>query len=209
METHIHATMARINELQARLGMMKPAMRDERPTPNAIDQRTPIPNTQYQTPASPTQAPAALFDVVLAKANGSIGLRPMAGGAGPFAPNIEALVIRHAAQNGLDPNLVRAVVQQESGGNTRSVSVAGARGLMQLMPETAAMYGVKDSFDPEQNIAAGTRHLAGLMREFNGDVSRALAAYNAGSGAVRKYGGVPPYAETQQYVQRIMGMLGR
>lgn len=198
METHLNATMARINELQARLGMLNPATNDQRPTPG-------VQGANAVTTLPGTQKPA-LFDVALAQANGRVGLRPM---AGPFTSNIEALITRHAAQNGLDPNVVRAVVQQESEGNTRSVSVAGARGLMQLMPETAAMYGVKDSFDPEQNIAAGTRHLAGLLREFNGDLPRALAAYNAGSGAVRKYGGIPPYAETQQYVQRIMGMLGR
>ena len=108
----------------------------------------------------------------------------------------------------LPSHLVRAVIQQESGGNIRSTSAVGAKGLMQLMPETAAGYGVQDAYDPEQNISAGTRHLAGMLKEFKGDIPQALAAYNAGAGAVRKYGGVPPYSETQQYVQKIMGMMG-
>jgi soluble lytic murein transglycosylase-like protein len=203
MESRIQAVMARIQEIEARMGQLNPT---RNPIPN-IENSTP--NAQYLSPSAQRPAPNALFNVALAQANGSIGLIPLAGGAWPFAPDVESLIAKHATQNGLAPELVRAVIQQESGGNPRSVSVAGARGLMQLMPDTAAMYGVRDSFDPEQNIAAGTRHLAGLLREFNGDTSLALAAYNAGSGAVRKYNGVPPYAETQQYVRRIQGMLGR
>lgn len=202
METHLHAAMARIQELHARMGMLNPATNAPPPATLALNPSSPA--AAFPHPEAP-----ALFDVALAQANGNVGLRPMVGGAGPFPAEMETLITRHAGQNGLDPNLVRAVIQQESSGNPRAVSSAGARGLMQLMPETAAMYGVRDSFDPEQNIAAGTRHLAGLLREFNGDTSLALAAYNAGSGAVRKYGGVPPYAETQQYVRRITGLLGR
>jgi soluble lytic murein transglycosylase-like protein len=105
--------------------------------------------------------------------------------------------------------VVRAVVQQESSGNTREVSAAGAQGLMQLMPETGKMYGVTDPFDPEQNIAAGTRHLSNLMREFKNDLPTALAAYNAGSGAIRKAGGIPNYPETKDYIRKITDMVER
>jgi soluble lytic murein transglycosylase-like protein len=199
--SHINATIARIQELQARLSMLNPP---------AINNPPSMPNVQGLNNPSPTPGmPPGLFNVALAQASGQVSLRSMVGGAGPFTPEVESLITKYAAQNGLQPQLVRAVVQQESSGNPRCVSSAGARGLMQLMPETAAQYGVRDIFDPEQNVAAGTRHLSGLLKEFNGDVSLALAAYNAGSGAVRKYGGIPPYAETQQYVRRIQGMLGR
>ncbi len=113
-------------------------------------------------------------------------------------------IVRHAGQEGVDPGLVRSVVLVESNFNPRAVSRKGARGLMQLMPATAARYGVRDSFDPLQNIRGGVRHLADLLTLYRGDVVRALAAYNAGAGAVDRYAGVPPYPETQEYVRRAM-----
>lgn len=108
-----------------------------------------------------------------------------------------------ARANGVDVALVRALIHAESAFNPRALSRKGAQGLMQLMPATAAMYGVTDSFDAGQNIAAGVRHLAMLLKNFNGDARLAAAAYNAGEGAVRKYGGIPPYAETRVYVERV------
>ena len=105
--------------------------------------------------------------------------------------------------------MVRALIQQESSGNPNVTSASGAQGLMQLMPQTAAGFGVRDPFDPEQNISAGTRYLAGLLREFNGDVEKTLAAYNAGPAAVRKANGIPAFPETQDYVRRIKQMMGR
>ena len=119
------------------------------------------------------------------------------------------MAAKYAQQNNLDPEMVRAVIQQESGGDPTSESAAGARGLMQLMPTTAAGFGVRDAFDPEQNIRAGTRYLAGLLREFGGDIDKTLAAYNAGPAAVKKAGGIPPFPETQQYVRRIRAMMER
>jgi soluble lytic murein transglycosylase-like protein len=138
---------------------------------------------------------------------GQIQLRKMDSTPADFKPQVEALIQKYAAQNGLKPELVRAVIQQESSGNPHCVSVAGAVGLMQLMPSTARGLGVSDPFDPEQNVAGGTKYLAGLLREFDGDLPKSLAAYNAGPAAVRKHGGIPPFAETQNYVRRIMGML--
>jgi soluble lytic murein transglycosylase-like protein len=112
-----------------------------------------------------------------------------------------------AAKHGISPALIEAVIRVESGFRPRAVSRKGAQGLMQLMPATAAQLGVKDVFDPEQNIHAGTRYLAVLLRLFEGDVSLACAAYNAGVNTVRRFGGIPPYPETQQYVKRIARLL--
>lgn len=110
-------------------------------------------------------------------------------------------------ETGVSPALIRAVMMTESGGRVDAVSPAGAIGLMQLMPATAAGLGVNPR-DPAQNVLGGARYLAQQLRAFGGDVPKALAAYNAGPGAVRRYGGIPPYAETRTYVQRVMGRLG-
>ncbi len=112
-------------------------------------------------------------------------------------------VQHYAARYGLDESLVYAVIRAESNFNPFAVSPAGARGLMQLMPSTAVQMDVTDIFDPAQNIAGGSQYLSEMLRMFNNDLSLALAAYNAGPGAVQKHGGVPPYAETRQYVARV------
>jgi soluble lytic murein transglycosylase-like protein len=108
-------------------------------------------------------------------------------------------------RHGVDPRLVESVIRAESAFNPTAVSRTGARGLMQLMPQTAAMLGVRDSFDPRQNIEGGVRHLRYLLDRYPGNVSLAVAAYNAGEGAVDSHRGIPPFAETQQYVQRVLG----
>ena len=108
----------------------------------------------------------------------------------------------------IDPALVRAVIHAESAFNPEAISRAGAQGLMQLMPATAGDYGVTDAFDVHQNIEAGTRHLAELLTRYQGDVRLATAAYNAGAGAVERHGGIPPFAETRVYVERV-GILHR
>ena len=112
--------------------------------------------------------------------------------------------IKAAAQKyGLEPELLKAVARAESGLNPNAVSAAGAQGLMQLMPSTAAALGVSDPFDPEQSIEGGARYLRQQLDRF-GDISLALAAYNAGPGAVLKYGGMPPFRETRDYVRRVL-----
>ena len=116
------------------------------------------------------------------------------------------LVSRTAAQVGVPTALAHAVVKAESNYNPLAVSPKGAMGLMQLMPFVAREYGVRDPFDAEENLTAGLNHLKSLLQRY--DRSRALAAYNAGEGAVSRYGGVPPYRETRNYVQRILAMVG-
>lgn len=117
-----------------------------------------------------------------------------------FDPIIE----RYATKYRIDPTLVRAVIQVESDFDVRCVSNKGARGLMQLMPDTARRFGVTKMHDPEQNIHGGVQYLAYLTRLFPDDLPRALAAYNAGENAVLKHGGIPPYEETETYVKRAM-----
>jgi soluble lytic murein transglycosylase-like protein len=121
----------------------------------------------------------------------------------PYGELIRAAAARH----GLAPELVEAVVRAESNFNARAVSRKGARGLMQLMPTTAAQLGVRDVFDVRQNIEGGVRHLRHLVDRYKGNLTLALAAYNAGVDAVARHGGVPPYTETQAYVARILRLL--
>lgn len=119
-----------------------------------------------------------------------------------YAPIVES----NARKYNVPVELICGVILQESGGNARAVSHAGARGLMQLMPATARRFGVTDSFNPTQNIEGGTRYLRFLLDRFNGDLSLALAGYNSGEGNVEKYGNkIPPFAETRAYVPNVLG----
>jgi soluble lytic murein transglycosylase-like protein len=117
------------------------------------------------------------------------------------------LIHEAAERHALAPALVESVIRVESNFEPRAVSPKGARGLMQLMPATAAQLGVRDVFDVRENVEAGVRHLRDLLNRYQGDVTFALAAYNAGVEAVARYGGIPPFAETRAYVARILEML--
>ena len=121
---------------------------------------------------------------------------------------IDAVIDKTAEKHGVDANLVRALIKQESNFNPSAVSNKGAMGLMQLMPGTARQLGVSDPFDPQQNVEAGVKHLKQLLDNYHGDVRLGLAAYNAGEGAVARNKGVPPYRETQDYVRRITDRAG-
>jgi len=173
------AAIARVDELQSRIAQLAGA------------------------PKAPPQGPS--FQAALAQAAGptaTTAAAPVAaapGGPTPFAAEIEAAAQRH----GLDPALLKGLIRQESNFNPTAGSPAGARGLTQLMPATAASLGVTDVTDPAQSIEGGAKYLKQQLDRFGGDVTKALAAYNAGPGAVAKYGGVPPYAETQAYVQKV------
>ena len=150
--------------------------------------------------------------VTLVQPNGSLLITDQP----PLAPTVAAAVLglvppaseshidATARRHGLDPLLVRAVIQTESNFDPKAISPKGAVGLMQLMPATAQRYGVENRFDPAQNVEGGVRYLRDLIAMFEGDLTLALAAYNAGEGAVLKYGKrVPPYAESQQYVVKV------
>jgi len=123
--------------------------------------------------------------------------------------DLDLIIFRAGEREGVDPRFIHAVIQQESQYDPRATSPAGAKGLMQLMPATAKRFDCDDPNDQACNVSAGTKYLAWLLKRFNGDVSLALAGYNAGEGAVDKYQGVPPYPETEDYVKKIVANYGK
>lgn len=129
---------------------------------------------------------------------------PISVSKNPSRVQLLNMISKISKKYGVDEKLVQAVIRQESGFNPKAVSHCGAQGLMQLMPATAKGLGVKDSMNPVQNVEGGVKHLKGLMARYNGNLILALAAYNAGGGNVDKYGGVPPFKETQNYVKSIL-----
>jgi soluble lytic murein transglycosylase-like protein len=173
-----------------------------RRTPVTGNFATTLSRVTSKSPVSPR--PASPPDA--AKARASVAADAVAAPTGavgsiPFQNEIAAA----AAKYGVDPALLAGVVKQESNFNPNAQSGVGAKGLTQLMDSTARGLGVTNSFDPAQSLDGGAKFLGGLLKQFHGDQSLALAAYNAGPGAVQKYGGIPPYQETQRYVPLVLG----
>ena len=185
MLEHVTAVMARIQEIKSRF-----------PADAASGEVSVAP---HQTAAGLSQSGQVrpLFPQYLLKQ-----VKEAEQTAGPSG--YDSIIKAAAAKYNMDPALIKAVIRAESGFKADTVSHSGAQGLMQLMPATAAGFGVSDPFDPAQNVDAGAHYLRGQLDRFGGDVSLTLAAYNAGPGAVAKYNGVPPFKETQDYVKRVL-----
>ena len=159
-----------------------------------------LPNAvKIQTPkVEPTKNPKRLVQLT------SMPLNPSLGGFTTGNADIDGFIVESGKRNSVDPLLLYSIMHQESSFKPRAISYKGARGLMQLMPPTASRFGVNNIWDPKQNIEGGARYMRFLLDMFSGDVRLALAGYNAGEGAVMKYGyQVPPYSETREYVRRI------
>jgi soluble lytic murein transglycosylase-like protein len=186
--------VSRVGEIQAMLRQLQTPSAGAVPAGGPVAMPSAFARQLQDSMGTAGVAPAAPNGAV-ATPGGAVG----AGGATRFAAEIEAAAARH----GLDPALLKGLIRQESNFNPSARSPAGAAGLTQLMPGTAAALGVRDPLDPAQAIEGGAKYLRQQLDRFGGDVTKALAAYNAGPGAVARYGGVPPFAETQAYVRRV------
>lgn len=167
---------------------------------------------QFQKLAGEVKKPDKDFQSILNASMGESSVGSYLGidkGEDVSKEQVNQLIDAYSQKNGLDADFVRAVVKQESGFNEHATSRCGAAGLMQLMPGTAKGLGVTNPYDAEDNVKGGTKMLANLLKTYGGNKELALAAYNAGGGAVKKYGGIPPYGETQRYVKNVLNIYNR
>jgi soluble lytic murein transglycosylase-like protein len=194
----VDVTVARVAQLEAMLGLSPAGAPVATPTSTsgagAPDFAARLASVTGASPTATTTDPSATT------ATGATGAAAGPGAATPYAAEIDAA----AAKYNVDPALLRGLIRQESNFNASAQSPAGARGLTQLMPGTASALGVDPSV-PAQAIEGGAKYLRQQLDRFGNDPAKALAAYNAGPGAVQRYGGVPPYAETQNYVRKVLG----
>jgi soluble lytic murein transglycosylase-like protein len=207
----LESVMSRVSQLQAMLAGVTPTTEPASAT-SATDGSfsSALADASAAAPGGDAGTTAATTPTTLASLSSPLGGLPAAtaspaagAGALPSSVPYAAQITAAAKANGLDPALLAGLIKQESGFNPNAGSAAGARGLTQLMPATAAALGVTNVLDPAQSIEAGAKYLKRQLDAFGGDVTKALAAYNAGPGAVRRFGGVPPYAETQNYVRAV------
>lgn len=221
MLDEISSITARIGEIQNRIAALDPpATPSLQPLSAAQPPSSPAPS--FAQALTSAQSPPPVTGPTLLPSGSSVPAPPASLGPLPVAPgaenviplphaassDVEGIIQKYAAQNGLELALVRAVIKTEFDGNPRCISRAGAMGLMQLMPENVKEAGISDPFDPAQNVAAGTKQIADLMKLYHGNLDLALAGYNAGPGNVHKYGGVPPFIETQNYIKRVRAAMG-
>jgi soluble lytic murein transglycosylase-like protein len=206
----IESVMSRVDQIQAMLAGVTttPASPGATSFSNALaDASTSAALSDGTAPTDPAAATGTLASLTApAGGTAAYGATPTGattGGDLPASVPYAAQITAAAKANGIDPALLAGLIKQESGFNPNAGSAAGARGLTQLMPSTAAGLGVTNVLDPAQSIQAGAKYLKEQLDAFGGDVTKALAAYNAGPGAVKRFGGVPPYAETQNYVRAV------
>ena len=209
------ATMQRVQQLQGLIASAR-----EVASPNftgASAATSPTATASSYTPSSSTDFASALQAATSDDAAGATGTATVGdtssgigygavqgASTGGESSAYDALIEQAAARNGVNPAVLHGLIQQESGFNPDAVSSAGASGLTQLMPGTASTLGVANTLDPAESIEGGARYLGELTSQFGGNTEDALAAYNAGPGAVEQYGGIPPYAETQSYVANVL-----
>jgi len=207
----LESVMSRVSQLQAMLAGATPSAPAQATGTDAGSFSSALASAKTAASLGGTDAgttgatdPATLASLA-SPLGGPAGTTPSAGtgAALPASVPYAAQITTAARANGLDPALLAGLIKQESGFNPNAGSGAGARGLTQLMPATAAALGVTNVLDPQQSIEGGAKYLKRQLDAFGGDVTKALAAYNAGPGAVRRFGGVPPYAETQNYVRAV------
>jgi len=197
----VDATVARVTQLEAMLGLSPAGAPLSTSSASSAAGTGASGSSGFAAQlASVTGTPAASATTDPTATAGTNGATARSGASTPYAAEIDAA----AGKYNVDPALLRGLIRQESNFNANATSPAGARGLTQLMPGTAAALGVDPSV-PAQAIEGGAKYLRQQLDRFGGDPAKALAAYNAGPGAVQRYGGVPPYAETQNYVRKVMG----